>query len=462
MGLRDIILMFAIYGSIPFIFVKPFVGVLVWYWLGLMNPHRISWTLTNQPFALLTVGVLLVSILVSRKERKYLPWTPIVVTLGAFWLWMLVTTIFAFYPNLAWAQWDKIWKIMLTTYIAIMMLTSKARILALVTVAGISLGFWGVKGGVFTLLSGGVYKVWGPPGSFIGDNNAMALATIMTIPIIFFLRLMATYRILKVLLLMAAILCVFSALGSQSRGALLGLLALAVFFALKSRRKVQYLFLIAILAPVGFLFMPDAWHERMGTIATYEQDGSAMGRIHAWHMAFNLAMHEPLGGGFETFNSGVYAIYLPQFMSHALDAHSIWFEILGEQGFIGLALFLTLGALTFFKCRQVIRLTAGVPERRWMGDLAAMIQASLFAYAVTGSFLGLAYFDYLYLLVALTVGLDVVLRKELSGERGELSPLPDGISVRASPGSQALPEATKFAPSPRQVWRDVTQWYARL
>ncbi len=116
MGLRDIVLLITIYGSIPFILRKPFLGVLVWYWLSLMNPHLISWTLTRQPFAQIIALAMLGSLLISRTEKKQIPATPITITLAVFWFWMLVTTIFSFYPQLAWGQWDKVWKIFLTTY----------------------------------------------------------------------------------------------------------------------------------------------------------------------------------------------------------------------------------------------------------------------------------------------------------------------------------------------------------
>ena len=53
--------------------------------------------------------------------------------------------------------------------------------------------------------------------------------------------------------------------------------------------------------------MPQQWFERMATIKTYEQDASAMGRINAWNMAFNLAKDRPLGGGFDAFQWDMFA-----------------------------------------------------------------------------------------------------------------------------------------------------------
>jgi probable O-glycosylation ligase (exosortase A-associated) len=467
MGLRDIVLLVTIYGSIPFIYIKPFIGVLVWYWLSLMNPHRISWSLTNQPFAQLVVLALLSSLLIARNEKKQIPATPITITLGVFWAWMLVTTIFSFYPQLAWWQWDKVWKIMLTTFIAIMVLNSKPRLLALVTVAAGSIGIWSFKGGLFTIVTGGGYRVYGPPGTFIGDNNAMALAIIMTLPLLAYLRRLAVYPGLKLFLLVTLVLSVFAALGSQSRGALLGLVSLAVFAALASKKKFQYLLFIAVLAPIAWNFMPETWHERMDTIRTYEQDASAMGRIYAWRMAVNLALDRPLGGGFETFRSAVYRIYLPEVGGRNTDAHSIWFEILGEQGFIGLFLFLLLGALVWFTCGRAVRASKRVPELMWAAGLGQAIRGSLAAYAITGTFLGLAYFDYLYLLVALAVGLNVVVGQELAS-RAPKQVGSNAAGSNAAGASDAQPPEplpaprVPFVPSAQQAWLELKQWYGRL
>jgi len=410
MGLRDIVLLAAVYGSIPFIIRKPFFGVLVWYWLSLMNPHRISWVLTNQPFAQLIALTVLASLFINRALPKQFPVTPIAVALGLFWVWMLITTIFSLYPVLAWWQWDKIWKIMLTTFVAIALMNSKARILALTAVAALSIGFYGFKGGVFTISTAGNHRVWGPEGSFIGGNNEIGLALIMTIPLLFFFTTIVNSRVIKILIIVGIVLCVVSIFGTHSRGALVGIAAMGVFLTLKSQKKFQYLLLIAVVVPLIYNFMPVSWHERMGTISTYEEDASAMGRINAWVMAWNLASHRPLGAGFESFRAPTYRMYHPEGVVSGTDAHSIYFEVLGEHGFIGLALFLAIGILALSACRRLIKHNRGDADRMWIVNLAAMIQVSLIGYAVSGAFLGLAYFDFYYALMALIIGLQVVSR----------------------------------------------------
>jgi probable O-glycosylation ligase (exosortase A-associated) len=209
------------------------------------------------------------------------------------------------------------------------------------------------------------------------------------------------------------ILIAVSILGSQSRGGFLALAAMALFLLLKSRQKLIVALVVAIVG-VGLLaFMPSAWHERIGTIENYQEDRSAMGRIGAWKFATNLALARPIGGGgFETFQAETYARYGPP-EALILDSHSIWFQVLAEHGFIGLGLFLLVWLTAWRTGSRIIRLSRDREDLTWARDLAAMTQAALIAYFVGGSFLGLAYWDYPYILVVVLVATRVVVETRL-------------------------------------------------
>ncbi len=442
MGLRDLVLMGTIYGTLPLAYLRPFYAVLMWYWLAIMNPHRLSWTLVHQPFAQLSALVMLTSMLVVTKERKELPITPLTVTLLLFCAWMLITTVFAIHPDWAWRQWDKVWKIMLTTFVSLLLLNTKYRLIALTTVATLSIALFGLKGGLFTVITGGNLRVWGPPGSFIGGNNEIGLALIMTVPLVLYLMNITPYRQVKWGLLVMVVTCVFAIVGTQSRGAFVGVVAMGLFMAMKTNNKAAYILLGAVLAVVAFMFMPESWHERINSIADYKQDGSAMGRIMAWRMAFNLALDRVFGGGFEAFSPVTYMMYLPEVGPRNTDAHSIYFEILGEHGFIGLGLFLAIGILSLRTCGKIIRGTHGRPEFDWMNRLAAMLQVSLVGYAVSGVFLGLAYFNYYYCLLAIVIGLKLVYDRDVAcAEPKVLSSQPQqsAAAVRADSGPPLPP-----------------------
>jgi len=407
--MRDALIFLIILGAVPFILARTNIGILVWTWLSLMNPHRLAYGIAyNFPFAAIVSGATLISFLLSR-EPKRVPLNTLTVLLTLFILWMNVTTVFAIYPDQALAEWSRTMKIQGMVLVSILVMQSQQRIRALTWIIVISLGFYGLKGGVFALLSGGSYRIWGPAGSFIEDNNALALAITMTIPLMRYLQLDADNKWIKRGL---GILMIFSALSvitSYSRGAFLALSAMGVFFWFKSRNKLIVGLAVISVTLILLAFMPEQWTSRMNTIQTYQEDASAMGRINAWWFAYNVAKDRFFGGGFGTSNPELFRIYAPDpFNFHA--AHSIYFEVLGEHGFVGLGLFL---ALIFFAWRtgtRIIKTVRDQPELKWAENLAAMAQVSLIAYAVGGSFLSLAYYDLYYNVVALLVLTEYVIK----------------------------------------------------
>lgn len=410
--MRDIFVTLVVFGVLPFVFKRPHIGILLWCWLAYMNPHKLSWGFAfNFPFSQFTALVILFSLLLSKAEKR-IPVTRETVTLYIFIAWMFITTLFSMYTDLAWAQWDKVWKIQLMVFVTIIVMNNREYLHAMVWIIALSLGFYGFKGGIFTILTGGSYAVYGPSGTFIYGNNEIGLALIMTIPLIRYLQLNTQNIFLKQGLTITMILCVVSVIGTQSRGALLGLAAMGMVLIFKSRNKIPLLLVLGIAVPLIISFMPEAWYIRMASIKDYQDDASAMGRINAWWMAFHLAKAQFFGGGFECFLAPSFFMYAPK-PTVVHDAHSIYFEVLGEHGFVGLTLFLALGWFTLASASRIIKETKTMVEFKWMGDLAAMIQVSLIGYAAAGVFLGLAYFDLYYNLVAIIVVCRMLLADEV-------------------------------------------------
>lgn len=409
--MRDIAVTAVVFAFLPLALRRPYVGIYLWAWLGFMNPHRLCWGFAYDfPFAYLVAAVTLIGMFFFREPKK-IPWTRETVLLLVFILWMLLTTFFALHPEFAWPQLEKVIKIQLMIFATLMLITTKERLNILVWVVTLSVAFYGIKGGIFTVTHGGSFNVKGPGGTFFGENNAMGLALVMTIPLLRYLQLTAQKKWQHIALTAAMVLCAIATIGSQSRGALLGASAMALFLWLKSRNKFFTGLVIAVSAALVLSVMPAQWHQRMSTIQTYEQDQSAMGRINAWQMAFGLAKDRLLGGGFETFQADAFAAYAPD-PDDVHDAHSIYFEVLGEHGFVGLALFLLLGLATWRSASWVIKTTKRDPDRKWAADLAAMVQVSMVGYAVGGAFLGLAYFDLYYNLIVFVVLSKLILSRE--------------------------------------------------
>lgn len=435
--MRDIAVTFAVFASLPFILKRPWIGILVWTWLGFMNPHRMAWGFSmTMPFAMIVAVTTLTAMLFSR-EQKRIPWERESVVLLIFAGWMLLTTTFAVYSGPAWEQFDKVVKIQLMIFVAMILINTPERLKALVWTMALSLAFYGVKGGIFTIVHGGVYRVQGPSRTFISGNNELGLAMAMTVPLLFFLARGARHHLVRVAMYSATVLTALGAIGTQSRGALLGMAAMGVVLWLKSRQKMMVALIGAVAVFAVVQIMPESWYARIGTIKTYDADQSAMGRINAWRMAFNLALDRPLGGGFETFRPGMFALYAPDPTDYR-DVHSVYFEVLGEHGFVGLFLFLLLVALTWRSASTIARAVKTDAERSWMADLATTIQVSLVAYLTAGAFLGMAYFDFYYSLVLIVVLLKAMLRRDgLLAAPGALGAVPSRTSTK--PPNAAIP-----------------------
>jgi putative inorganic carbon (HCO3(-)) transporter len=414
--MRDILVALIVFGSLPYIMRKPYCGVLMWVWISVMNPHMLGWGFAGSfPFAAIIGGTTLLSLVFTREPRD-LPLTSVTWALIAFVFWINVTTLFSLHPNLVSTQWIKVMKIMLMVIVPLMLLKTKDHVQLLIWVLVVSLGFYGVKGGIFTISSGGNFRVWGPPTTFIDGNNEIALALIMVIPLMHYLQAISIKKWVRHCFSISMLLCAFAALGSYSRGALLAIAAMGFFLWLKSSKKAPLGLLMLLGIPALVVFMPDKWVDRMDTINTYKDDQSAMGRINAWHMAINLAKDRPLvGGGFEIYDLQTFSRYAP-IPNDVHAAHSIYFQALGEHGFVGLGLYLLLGFLTWRTGTWIIRNTKHRDHLKWASSLATMIQASIIGFAVGGAFLSLLYFDVPYYLMVAIVVTRVIVAKELKAE----------------------------------------------
>lgn len=413
--MRDYALLLIVFASVPATLVQPQIGILMWFWISIMNVQQYTWNIGYELRPALVVGgATLIGWLLSRDPKRP-PGSPVVIFLGALTFWMAVAAAFAIHPDVAIPKWEEYTKILLMTFVAICIVQSERRVNQLVWILVISLGFYGVKGGLFTLLSGGNFRVWGPPGTFIEDNNALACALTMGLPLIQYLRTVTQNRLLRWGLAITMGLTVLSIVGSYSRGALLSLMVMMAFLAMKTRHRVATVVITIGVFIAALMFVPQTWYDRMATIETYQQDESAQGRFDAWNFAFRLALDHPLtGGGYSIGEDEVlFDHYVPTAPINRA-AHSIYFQILGETGFVGLAIYLLLLISSFLAARNVVRLTKDRPDLAWARSLAAMLQVSIVGFAVGGAFLSLGFYDLYYALVALVAVTQHVVRSTIA------------------------------------------------
>jgi len=445
--MRDILVTLIVAGLIPIILRKPYVGILTWVWLSVMNPHTQGWGFAvNFPFAAIIGALTLVSLFIN-KVPKTAPNVPVVIVFVAFILWMNVTTFFAIHPDLVYEQWEKVMKIMLMSYVTFILIRDKKHVQLLIGVIVFSLAYYGVKGGIFTLTSGGQHRVWGPGNSFIAGNNEIALALITTIPLLYYLQVTTKNKLAKYGLVAAMLLCAIAALGSYSRGALLALAAMGGFLWLKSQHKVRLALLFILSIPLMLAYMPEQWTERMDSINTYEQDRSVAGRFNAWGMAYNLTKDRPIvGGGFVVTTRELFTRYASDVGDEPRAAHSIYFQALGEHGYVGLGLYLLLGFLTWRSGDWIIRNTKDLKEYQWASNLASMIQVSLVGFASGGAFLSLLYFDVPYYLMVAMVATRIIVEKALEEKEAALD-----SSVKSADSSQQLGKPVHLRPITRDT-----------
>jgi len=406
--MRDILVTLIIFGLLPFAFKRPVIGALLFTWVSLMNPHRLTYGFAYSfPFAAILAGATTLFMLFSRQPKK-LTTTPVTVTLLIFWGWMTLTSFFALEPNLVWLEWDRVTKTFFMVIVTIMLINNTKDLKIFVWIVALSLGVFGLKGGLFTLASGGHFRVYGPDGSYIAENNSMALALVTILPLLWFLRSQVQRRWQVLALTFVTAMTAVSAMGSYSRGALVGGAAMLFFLWCYSRKKAQAaVVLVAVVALIATI-MPDAWFDRMDTIHDYKEDGSAMGRVNAWKFAINIASTFPLGGGYNVFTPRMFMLYAPEPLDYHV-AHSIWFQVLGDHGWVGLLMFVMLMIFAWRTGTRVRKYCMTQPELKWAADLSRMCQVCIIGYAVSGSFLSLAYFDLYYDIIIILVCLEKIL-----------------------------------------------------
>jgi probable O-glycosylation ligase (exosortase A-associated) len=234
----------------------------------------------------------------------------------------------------------------------------------------------------------------------------------MTLPLANYLRTQTVNRYVSWALLAGMALTLVSVVGSYSRGAIIALGALGIFSWLRSRRKILYLaFASAFLFGI-FNLMPETFWNRINTIQTAQEDTSFHGRLIAWQVAYEYANnHFPLGAGFYGPQlDPIFHAYFPTEKTHA--AHSIYFQVLGEQGYVGLAIYLMIIAGAFWSSTRIMRASCVREEFAWAGHLARMIQMSFIVFCVGGAALSMAYYDLFVLCVSLLAPLSELVEQQ--------------------------------------------------
>jgi probable O-glycosylation ligase (exosortase A-associated) len=416
-GVRDVILIAIYVVAAPLSLVQPFYGILFWTWIGYFNPQEFTWGVANKvPIAMIVAIATLLGLLVA--QRKQVP--PLTVETGlllSLWLWFSITTVDVYFTPVLAHHWidsvEALWrvsKILLMVFVALALVTDSKRLRLWYLVTAGSFALFAVKGTIFGLMTAGEDKVYGPKNSMIYDNNDFGLAMNMALPMFVAFARTENSRWLRWCFWAAVPMGIMSVILTYSRGALLGLGTVLFFMVMKSKRRTLGIAAAFVAALTVFLAAPSAWIERMETLKNVQADQSAQARIHSWTFAYRLFLDHPiLGGGFQTFTATLYGKY-NMLADKVQGPHSVYFQILAEHGLPGLILFLGLILSCLWSCSRLKRGFARNPESDTLAAYADMVQLGLITFLISGAFLGRAYFDLFYQLVATVVVLKMLAR----------------------------------------------------
>jgi len=434
--MRDLILLAILPLLLYAMFQRPFIALGMWPWTALFFPN--GWVYnaaSNIRYNLLFAGVTIITYLAHKHKPKF-HLTGLGALVLLFFVWTTISSIFAI-GNLevTWEYWHRFWKVIALFIFVLLIVEKKLHVDMVLWGIVLSVGFYGDLEALKFIMSGGGHEIAGLPGHVLGDRNELSVAFVMSLPICAYL--LREYgnrsRIIHLGLLGTMAMLVFAVIGTQSRGGFISMLTVAGYLFMKSDRKVLLSILTAVIVLALSNLVTSDWTSRMDTINDAVDDESFMGRVVAWKLSFMLAVENPVfGGGFKALeNYKIWTALSQNFFSYSWfytgdavpramprAAHSIYFQVLGDHGFGGLAIYLACLATAFFKASRAARAVRAAKGPAWLANLATTVQLSIFAFAFGGAALSFAYFDLIFTLFALAIVIETKLVPAALGRTG--------------------------------------------
>jgi probable O-glycosylation ligase (exosortase A-associated) len=409
--MRDLVVLVAWLAVIPAAFTQPYAAVMLWVWTALIAPNVYVYSfLAGVQFNKIVVGITLISIAFSQESKK-IKWNPTLIILTILLIQGSISYLLSGKNTAAPDIYNKFWKEYVLCLLLNLVITDRLRLHSFVMISCIALGFHGVLEGLKTIASGGSHHVQGI--ATLGDNNQFALAILMILPLMHYLSRQSVNVAVRWAWLAVLVLGCIAVVGTWSRGGFIGLVVLAVGFVFLSRRKFRSLVLVGVVSLVVAAVASAQYVEKVQTIENADSETSFMGRVLAWEVSFAIACDHPFfGAGYHAtqdpkiWQSYVARVRIPEALKFtplppAKAAHSIYFEVMGDLGFLGFMLFGSLLYLGFRNVNKVIRYCKPKKELEWMYDLALRFRLTLIVYAVSGAAVSMAWFEFFYILLVL-------------------------------------------------------------
>jgi putative inorganic carbon (hco3(-)) transporter len=340
-------IIFLIILCIPFAFRYPFFGLCLYIWLDYVAPDRMFSGVYSEAFrlSLMTIAVTLVGWLLFERNSKLGPSFALKLLL-VFALWVSVTTVLSVYPITAALKYERFIKNVVIVILGVLLIDTKERLLIVFGTIFAATAIHSARGAAITIVTGGGgYAVVGTSGTYLEERNYVAMAFLMAVSFgIFLVRHFkrAGYpKWSRWVLGIATLCCMISTVGTQSRGALVAAGATALVAVLFAKRRIAALSSIFVMAIATYFLAPDAWVKRMRSIGEYSEDNASTSRLDTWKFAWDYALENPIfGGGFSIFLANKNETSSLGYF----EAHSYYFEVLAEHGFVGL--FIAMSMLT--------------------------------------------------------------------------------------------------------------------
>src|SRR6266404_7765172 len=387
-------------------FQSPYYALLFYIWNAYFRPEVWVWDgslVTSLNLSLIPALIVVVGAAFTARRWPFNGHLALIVVFAGHCVFSTSLSAYAMWPSLV-----EFLKVLLMTYMIVVLVHDLARLRTLLIVVALSLGFEAVKQGWFEffLHPGGRNENTLP---LLGDNNGVALGLWMLVPVLGALSQTTERRWSRRVSLVALCGAAYRALTTYSRGGLLAGIAVAAVYSLRSPKKLTILVAVLLVMALAVSAMPAAFWERMGTITEGEEaeDRSAQGRFYFWNVALAMAnAHPTFGVGFRTYEAAYDDFDSSNgWFGSQRAVHSVWFGVLAELGYIGLALYGFIFLLAFRNCRRVQRLPQVGREARELKAYAIALEGGLVAFVVGGSFLSYQYFEMPWHWVGLTIAL---------------------------------------------------------
>jgi len=400
--LRDIIFSAMVLFMVPACYRKPFIGLVMFSWLAYMRPQDLTWGFAReQRWSYLIAVTTFLGYLKSRPTEWFIrDWRNYVMIVMI--LVVGISGVVSKYASaITFNHFLEFAKILVIAMFTTVVVKRREQLRILLWIIALSLGFYGVKSGIWGIMTLGRVAIIRGPGGMMKDNNALALALAMAVPILLHLGLTERHRLVKYAFLISVPLSAFTVMLTHSRGGFLSLACGLVVLVWHSRNRVAVFSAGALLAIAAFVLAPPEYKERISTIADYKTEGSAQGRIRSWGIGYRMALANPLlGVGIEQ-----YVHHYNDFASEpghgVIVAHNSFIQIWAESGTLALILYLFLLASCFIMIWRVRARARHHFYTSWVLNYCTMFEASMVAFTVGGMFLNKAHFDLFYHMVAI-------------------------------------------------------------